>query len=211
VHVPQTILILALFTSAIVIVRIRWNHLPSGFKRGLILFATASIGLMAICFLGRISTLSDRLNAAVYWSAILSYIFFVVLFTRLRPQWLTSLIAIVLILPLLAASAILPLAAIFSNLPHNIKPLGNGLVSDLVPIDSVTPSAGGADITIYRRVSWLPFLQRRHQGARYFSTQCDTSAAYAVPQPDLVHILMVCPALPGRPPEERRSLIVKLY
>jgi hypothetical protein len=211
VHVPQTILTLTLFTLAIVFVRIRWHRLSRRFKRCLILLAAASIGLMAIAALGRISTTSDHVNAAIYWSAVLSYIFFVVLFTLLRPRWLTSLIALVLVLPLLAASAILPLGAIFANLPHYTTPLGNGFVSDRVPIDAVTPNARGADFAIYHRFSWLPFVQRRHQGARYFSTRCDATAAYAVLQPDHVHILMVCPALPGQPAEEGVSLIVTLY
>jgi hypothetical protein len=211
VHVPQTILILALFTLAIVIVRIRWDRLSSRLKHFLIFCAVASIAVMTIGALSRINTTSDPFNTIVWWCATLSYIFFVILFTRLRPLWLTSLIASVLILPLLSASAILPLAAFFSNLPHHITPLGNGLVSDLVPIDSITPNAGGADLTIYRRFSRLPFLQLRRQGARYFSTQCKASDAYAVLQADNVHILMVCPALPGHLPVDGRSLIVKLY
>jgi hypothetical protein len=211
VHVPQTILTLTLFTLAIVFVRIRWDHLSATFKRGLILFASVSVGLMAMSSIGKVSTTVDRLNSAIYWCAVLSYIFFVVLFTRLRPHWLTTLIAIVLILPLLSDSFFLPLAGIFSNLPHDTKPLGNGLVSDLVPIDAITIGARGADMGIYRRLSWLPLLQRRRQAARYFSTQCNASAAYAVLQPDLIHILMVCPALPDHPPDDTRSLVVKLY
>ncbi len=210
-HVPATILTLALFTALFVLLRIRWPHLSHRFKRLLVLFATASIALMAIAFVSRISTTSDHINTTVYWCAVLSYIFFVVLFTRLRPMWLTTLIAVVVILPLLSASAILPLAAIFANQPHNIKPIGDNLVSDLVPIDAITAGASGADLTIYRRASWAPFLQRKGMGVRYFNTQCDTSSAYAILQPDLIHVLMICPAKPGRPPQDGRSFLVRLY
>ena len=191
--------------------RIRWYRLSRAVKRCLILLAAFSLGLMAFVSLGKISTTSDHLNALLDWCAVLSYVFFVVLLTLLKPRWLTSLIAIMLILPLLAASAILPLSTIFVNLPHHITPLGDGLVSDRVPIDAVTPGASGADLAIYRRFSWLPHFQRRHQAARYFNTQCDAAAAYAVLQPDHIHVLMSCPPLPGHSPEDARSLVVKLY
>lgn len=202
---------LALFSALFVLLRIRWSRLPQRFRRLLFVVAIASIALMAFAFVTRISTPHDHLNYAVYWCAVLSYIFFVILCTRLRPIWLTSLIAIVLILPLLSASALLPLAEIFASQPHHIQPIGDNLVSDLVPNDAVTDGASGADITIYRRASWAPFLQRRHQAARYFNTQCNTSAAHAILQPDHRSVLMICPALPGHPPEDGRSAIVKLY
>jgi hypothetical protein len=211
VHVPATILTLALFTALFILLRIRWPHLSHKFKRLTVLLAIASIALIAIASISRISTTSDHINVAACWCAVLSYIFFVILFTRLRPTWLTTLIAIVVILPLLSASAILPLAAIFSNRSHNIKLIGDNLVSDLVPIDAVTAGASGADLTIYRRASWAPFLRRKYQGIRYFNTQCDTSSAHAILQPDLTHLLMVCPAKPGRLPQEGRSAIVRLY
>jgi hypothetical protein len=211
VHVVPTIITLTLFTLAIVLLRIRWDVLPPTLKRLLVRFATGAIGLMVFAYVSRISTTFDHLNIVVYWCAVLSYIFFVVLCTRLHPIWLTSLIAIVLILPLLSASALLPLADIFSNLPHHITPIGNGYFSDVTPIDSVTKSAGGADIAIYRRLPWLPFLRRRHQGVRFFITQCDAPSAYAILQPDQHHILMACPALPGHPPSDTRGDIVPLY
>jgi hypothetical protein len=210
VHVPATILTLALFTALFVLLRIRWPHLSHRVKRLLVLSAIASIALMAIAFASGISTTSDHINTAAYWCAVLSYIFFVVLFTRLRPMWLTTLIAVVVILPLLSASAILPLAAIFSNQPHHIRPIGDNLISDLVPIDAVTAGASGADLTIYRRASWAPFLQRKVHNGRNFNTQCDASASYAILQPDHHHLLIVCPAAPGHPREEGHSLIVDI-
>jgi len=81
----------------------------------------------------------------------------------------------------------------------------------VVAIDAITPGASGADIAVYRRLSWVPFLQRRVQGTRFFNTQCDASAAYAVLLADNYHLQMVCPALPGTPSANRRDLIVALY
>jgi hypothetical protein len=209
VYIPLTLVTLALCTALIVVLRIRWGRLSSKLKRRLIVLCLVPVALLLFSVATRLTTTSDHLNTAVYWGFVLGYIFFVSLFTLLRPVWLTSLIAIILILPLLSASAILPLAAIFSRQTHRRTDIGDGLVSDLVPLDNVTHDGSGADIVVYRRISWAPFLQRREQGARYFNTQCNASAAYAVLQPDGYHLRMVCPAAPGTATD--RDMIVKLY
>jgi len=211
VHVPATIATLAFFTAVIVLLRLRWTRLPGGLKRLLILFGIASIAVVLFAQATRLYTTHDGLNAIVYWCSILSYIFFVVLFTLLRPRWLTWLIAVVLLLPLLSASPILPLGAVFSHLPHRTQPIGDNLVSDLVPIDAATPGASGADLVIYRRFTWAPFLQHRYISSRYFDTQCDTAAAYAILQPDHRNVLMVCPAAPGHPLEDGRAFVMNLH
>ena len=208
---PLTLATLALFTGAIVVLRIRWRRLAHKTRHRLIFCALLPVVLLLFAFGARITTTIDHLNTLVYWGFVLGYIFFLSLFTLLRPVWLTSLVAIVLALPLLSASAIFPLAAIFSRQPHHIRAIGGGLVSDVVAVDAITPGASGADITVYRRLSWAPLLQRRVQGTRYFNTQCDASAAYAVLLPDNYHLHMVCPATPGLPPADHRDLIVKLY
>jgi hypothetical protein len=208
---PLTLATLALFTGAIVVLRIRWRRLARKTRHLLVFCALVPVVLMLLAFAARITTTIDHLNTLVYWGFVLGYIFFVSLFTLLRPVWLTSLIAIVLLLPLLSASALFPLAAIFSRQPHHVKAIGGGLVTDVAAIDSITPGASGADIAVYRRLSWAPILQRRVQGARYFNTQCDASAAYAVLLPDNYHLHMVCPTTPGMPPADRDDLIVKLY
>ncbi len=59
VHVPAAIATLLLFTTIFVLLRICWSRLPRTFKRGLILFAMASIVLMAIASAVRISTTHD--------------------------------------------------------------------------------------------------------------------------------------------------------
>jgi hypothetical protein len=210
VHVPLTIFTLALFTAAIVLLRLRWQRLSRNWKQRLIRFGIASIGTLLLTVLARVSTTSDQVNVLVYWCCILSYIFFVVLFTLIRPYWLTSLIAVILLVPLLSSSAILPLGAIFAHQQHHETALGAGLTSDLVTIDPLAPAATGADLSIYRRPAWAPFLQRKLFGARYFDTECHASAAIATLQPDRRGVLMICPAAPDRPPADRRSYLLPL-
>ncbi|MCU1321324.1 MAG: hypothetical protein JWM43_973 [Acidobacteriaceae bacterium] len=210
-HVPATLAALLLCTLAIVLLRLRWPYVPHKTKRLLIVAAIASTLVLGFSRLASLSTIFDHLNTAVYWAFVLSYIFLLALFTRLKPRWLTTLIAIILVVPLLSASAFLPLAEIFSSQPHRIQALGENFVSDLVPVDALTSGASGSDMNIYRRIAWIPFLQRRYMGTRYFNTQCNSSAAYAVLQPNHRSILMVCPAVPGLPPEEGRSIVLNLY
>jgi hypothetical protein len=211
VHIPLTLAALILFTAVIVVLRLRWPRLSRKLKRRLIFVALVPVILLLFAVATRLNTTSDHLNTAVYWEFVLGYIFFVVLFTLLRPVWLTSLVAIILLVPLLSASAIFPLAAIFSRQAHHIQYIGNGLVSDLVDVDAVTQGASGADLNIYRRLAWAPFLQRKVQGARYFNTQCNASAAYAITLPDNLHLRMICPAMSGTPPESKLDVVVKLY
>ena len=210
-HVLPTIFTLALFTAAIVLLRLRWQRLSGNLKQRLICLGIASISTLCLAVLSRVSTTNDQVNVLVYWCCILSYIFFVVIFTLIRPYWLTLLIAVILVVPLLSSTAILPLDAIFVHQQHQETALGAGLTSDLVPIDPpLAPAATGADLSIYRRPAWAPFLQRKLFGARYFDTECHSSAAFATLQPDRHSVLMVCPATPDRPPADGRSYLMPL-
>jgi peptidoglycan/LPS O-acetylase OafA/YrhL len=209
VHIPITLAALTFFIAAIVVLRLRWRRLNIKLKRLLIVIALIPVMLALFSVATRISTTSDHLNSAVVWGFAIGYIFFVILFTLLRPVWLTSLIAAILLLPMSAASAIFPLADLFSNRHHHMQFFGNGLVSDLVSVDAVTPGASGADLNVYRRFTWAPFLQRKVESARYFNSQCDSFASYVTTLPD-DHLRIVCPATPGMPPESKIDMVVKI-
>lgn len=156
------------------------------------------------------STASIRWNAALYWVSIASYEFLLILFTRLRPRWLTLTIAIILILPILSASVFLPLAALFNPPPVTTAVLGDHLISERTPWGSGPLATTGTDLTVYYQPAWAPFLHRRRRSARYFGGQCDAAGAYAVLQPDHESVLMCCPASPDQPPDSGHHLIVKL-
>lgn len=209
-HVPVTLATLILLTAALILLRLRWHHLHANAKRLLILFAVFSIITTVFILTTKISTISFLFNAFLYWCFVLSYIFLVLLFTLLRPKLLSAVIAVVLILPLLSASAFLPLTMLFANPPRVVQTLGDNLVSERTPIDALTPTASGADLTVYYRPTWAPFLQKNKLGSRYLNSQCDANASYAVLRPDHASVLMVCPASPGLSPEKGRQFIIKL-
>ncbi|HZY63005.1 MAG TPA: hypothetical protein VFE38_10790 [Edaphobacter sp.] len=198
-------------TGALVILRLRWTHLTPRTHRVLIRCACAVIVFYLLITASRWSTSSSHLNAFIYWAAIAAYEFFLLLFTLLRPRWLTVLIAIVLLLPLLSASAFLPLAELFDPAPHTITSIGLNLITDRVPWGSGGKGSSGTDIAVYSHPSWTHLLQRRRQASRYYNSQCDANRATATLEPDGRHVLMSCPAAPGQPPESAHNLVVKLY
>lgn len=208
---PLTFAVLAILTGALIVLRLSWSRFSRKTHNIFIGCACAALTLHAFTFVTGWSTSSDHLNAAIYWGAIAGYEFFVLLFTLLRPRWLTAIIAVVLILPILSASPFLPLASLFDSAPHTIVSIGPNFISDRVPWGSGTASTSGFDLTVYSHPSWTHLFRRRRQASRYFSGQCDASQASATLQPDGKHVLMSCPAAPNQPPDTARNLVVKLY
>lgn len=209
-HVPLTLAALALLTVILVLLRIRWPHLSPHTRSTFIACACATLALFVARAVTHWSPVSIRLNALCNWSGFAGYEFLIILFTLLRPRLLTSLIAAILILPILSASTLLPLTELFDHLPQTTTSLSDNLVSarTLIHRSSIAPDA--ADLEIYYRTAWLPHLQRRVQGTRFFDTQCDASRSFAVLQPDHKNVLLTCPALPTQPPTtavvERRPI-----
>jgi hypothetical protein len=208
---PLTFAALALLTVALILLRLRWAHLSPKTHEILIACACVALGLYAFSAVTRWSTSSNHLNAALYWFAVAAYEFFLLLFTLLRPRWLTTIIAVVLILPILSASPFLPLADLFDPAPHTIVSIGSNFISERTPWGTGTAPSSGFDLVIYSHPSWTHVLRRRRQACHYFSGQCDASRASATLQPDGKHVLMSCPAASNQQPGAGRSLVVKLY
>src|SRR3982074_3271480 len=111
-NLPLTFAALVALTGALVLLRIFWPRFAQRTRSLLLACACIVPTLYVIAAATRWSTSSLRWNAAFYWGFIASYEFLLILFTRLRPRWLTSIIAIILILPILSASVFLPLVAL---------------------------------------------------------------------------------------------------
>lgn len=203
--------VLAGLTGVLVLVRIFWTHIPRLVRSLLVTCAVIVPVVFGIASATRWSASSLHANYGLYWLCVLSYEFLLILFTRLRPRWLTSIIAVVLILPLLSASIFLPLALFFMNLSTTTARLGDSIVSERVPWGTGPVETSGTDLTIYYQPRWMPVLRRRLLSARYYGGQCDAWAAYAVVQPDQRSVLMVCPASPRLGPDSARSIVLPLY
>jgi hypothetical protein len=208
---PLTFAALALLTGALILLRVRWRHLSQKTHKALIVCAIAAIVLYLFTLATGWNTAFYHLNAGLYWLAVAGYEFFVLLFTLLRPRWLTAIIAAVLLLPLLSASPFLPLADLFNPAPHTIVSIGGNFVTDLTPWGAGGAGSSGFDLVVYSHPSWTHLLRRRRQASRYYNGQCDAARAFATMQPDGRHVLMSCPAAPDQQPDAARNLVVKLY
>jgi hypothetical protein len=136
---------------------------------------------------------SSLLRVAIYWGAMTSYEFFILLFTLIRPRWLTSMIAAILILPLLSASIFLPLDVLFDRSPRHIQVLGGPISIETVPWDSVLHGTSGVDAEIIQTSSRVPFMRRHLGGVRFYSKQCNTTALVITLAPDHRSIFFHCP------------------
>jgi hypothetical protein len=210
-HLPFTFASFALLTAGIVLLRLFWQRLSFRVHCFIVILACAALFLLALSLATKWTIYPDSFNAALYWSALAGYEFFLVLFTLLSPKWLTSIIAIILIAPLLSATIFLPLAHLFDTAPYQTLPLGDRFVSVRTPWSMEATNGSGVDLKIYWRPSWTPFLQRQVQGARYYNSQCDTGASFAVLQPDHKSVLMNCPAGANQQASAARSLVVKFH
>jgi hypothetical protein len=210
-HLPLTFASFALLTAGMVLLRIFWHCLSPKVHRLVTALACAALFFLALSIVTKWTLYPAYLNAALAWCAVAGYEFFLILFTQLRPKLLTSIIAVILIIPLLSASFFLPLARLFDTNPCRTVPLGGKFVSVRAPWGVGTGNNSGVDLTIYWRPSWAPFLQRSVQGVRYYNSQCDTGASFAVLQPDHKSVLMNCPAAPNQQASAARSLVVKFH
>lgn len=208
---PPTFALFVVLTGALIALRLTWSRISSKNHRILIACACAVLLVYAFTFVTGWSTSSDHFNAALYWFAIAGCEFFIILFTLLRPRWLTTIIAIILMVPILSASPFLPLTELFNPAPHTIVSIGTNLVSDRAPWNGGRSANSGFDLTIYSYPSWTHFLRHRRQASRYYNEQCNAAQASATLQPDHKHVLMSCPAAPGQPLSSARDLVVKLY
>ena len=210
-HVPLTLATLAVLTCGLVLLRLRWYRLSSRVRRACVAIA---IFFLVLCGLGTAtgwSSTSITFNSILVWSSYLGYIFLVLLFTLLRPRWLSVTIAIVLILPILSSSLLLPLADIFDMTPTTKVDLGHQVQSVTIPFVNA-PFNAGADIAVYHLPAYMPFLRHRIFSARFYDTQCHTAelAAAVQSEPQPSRIVIRCPALPLQAPDSAHILKIPL-
>jgi hypothetical protein len=209
-NLPLTFGVLVALTGFLVWFCFYWPRVPHRVQRILIALACFFPALSVFEIATQWSTASIRVNAGFYWLAVAGYEFLLILFTRLKPRWLTTMIAVILILPLLSASAFLPLTDLFTPPPATRADLGRNMYSERTPWGSGSVASRGTDLGIYYRPPWAPFLRRRRQSCRYFGGQCDAWSAFAELEPDGKNVMMACPADRGNPASSAHHFVVPL-
>lgn len=210
-HLPLTFGLVAALMAALVLLSVYWLCIPGAVRKALIIFAIIVPVIFFLAYVTKWRASPDRINYLFCWGFLASWGVWLVLFSRLKPRWLTAITAVVLMLPaVLSASILFPLALTFDSAPATTISLGDHIVSERTPWGAGTAETTGTDLTLYYQPGWMPLLRRSLRSARYYNGQCDANAAYAVLQPDGWHVEMVCPAASYLPGDSARSITLPL-
>jgi hypothetical protein len=199
-YIPLTTAALALLTVAMFLLRIFWSRVPPRLKSILIRASIAMIVLHGLFVATKWTTTSDRLNVLINWLAIAGYELLVLFFSRLSPRWLTIPSATILLIPLFASSILLPLVPLFQSGSPQKVPIDNHFFYEVRPWRNTGGGNTGADVLIYYRPSFAPFLRRRVQTIPFNNQECNANAAFAIPLPASKNFLGRCPHWPTQPP-----------
>jgi hypothetical protein len=201
-HVPITTATLALLTFAILLLRVFWPRVPARVRFYLIRAAVVLLTVHIIFTVTKWGTTSDRVNVMIKWLAVASYELLLLLFTGLRPRWLTSTCGVILLVPVFASSVLLPLTYLFDTSINKPTSIGNNLSYQRVlwGDGNDTSANSGSDIVLSYRPRFVPFLRRYLRSVPFNNQQCDAGAAYAVLGPAPKTVLARCPHRPSQNP-----------
>jgi hypothetical protein len=176
-HLPITFGLLGLLTAAVLLLRLCWWRLPRWVRRSLIVLAAAMV-MMRIASDGlQWSTVSTRLNALLSWGAVGGYEILLARFSLMRPQWLTSLSAIVLLAPLIGSALMLPLTRVFDWSHADISSIGGSYIVEKSPWDTDAAGNTGVDLIVFYSPRFAPFLRHLRERASFSSAECRTEDA----------------------------------
>jgi hypothetical protein len=198
-YLPITLASVLLLTFVILLLRIFWLRVPATLRLYLI-WAAVAVMLVDIALTAtKLEVASDRMNVILKWLAIASYLLLLMLFTRLSPRWLTSICGLILLVPVFAASFLMPLAPLFDPATHALVPITSNLAYQKLPWggDEVGENSG-IKLVVYSRPRFAPFLRRDAQLIFLNNRQCHTDEAVAVPGPNPRVVLVQCPRWPAQ-------------
>lgn len=205
-HVPLTIGVLSLLTGAILVLRLLWWRLPLLLRRLVLGFAVAMVLIRFSFLASQWSMTSTRLNAVLCWIAVAGYEILLARFSLMRPRWLTSISAVVLLIPLLGSTLLIPLTRIFDWAPADISPIGGNYICEKSPWDTDSSGNAGVDLVVYYRPPLAPFLRHVVQRSSFSDDQCDSAASSVVADTTLKVIHFRCPGRPGKQQDIEHTL-----
>lgn len=201
-YVPSTIAVLGLLTGLVILLRSFWWRLPQGWRRVLLAIALVGAVLPVLSVVAHWETTSARMNTLLHWIAVAGYELVLMRFSLMRPRWLTTICAVILVLPIFGASLLLPLTEIFKPNDSEVFEIGDRYLYERSPWATTGSEVPGFDVTIYYRPRIAPFLRHRVQLSAFNSEQCNASASTASILPGARQVLFHCPAKPGQAPVE---------
>jgi hypothetical protein len=209
-HVPLTLALLAALTAVALLLRMRWPVLSRRWRTVVLGLAFSALLVDAFMLVFKWEPNSELMFRLVNWTAVAAYLSLLALWTRMAPRWLTTLSAIVLVLPLLGPTLLYQISAIFDESPHVSSPLGDSLYVIRTPWRAVFGGTSGVDLNFYYRPAWLPLVRHGVHFARLYNGQCNTSDVSVVLSPDHTRAMVHCPPWPGQSAEQSYDLILPM-
>jgi hypothetical protein len=205
-HVPLTFALLALITGIIVALRFVWWRLPLWLRSFALVTSVAMFLIRFLFIVSHWSMASTRINALLCWTSVVGYEVILVRFSLMRPRWLTSLSALILLVPLFGSTLLLPLTRIFDWSPADISAIGGPYICEKSEWDTSAVGNTGMDLIVFYRPPFAPFLRHLVQRAAFSDDQCDSAASSAVA--DVTHkvVHFHCPGRPGKQPDIELTL-----
>jgi hypothetical protein len=119
----------------------------------------------------------------------------------MRPRWLTSISAIVLVVPLIGSTLLIPLTRIFDWSADDISELAGPYILERNPWDTSESGNAGVDLYVYYRPRLIPLIRHMSQRASFGDDVCNPSAASVEVDPKKRTVHFHCPARgDGKPP-----------
>jgi hypothetical protein len=173
-----TTAVLASLTLAIIFLRVFWARVPTR-ARSFLIYTGLTMMLIHIAFsVTKWNTISDRLNCIINWGAVAGYLLIIVLFTLHPPKWLTTISAIILILPVFASNILLPLRDVFLPVPSVIRINNRYVYAKSVWTEQGENQNSGADLMVFYQPRFAP-MRRKIQRANFNDMQCDAATSSA--------------------------------
>ncbi len=196
-QISLILIALAVLVAILLVLRSRWTTMRSRPRSVILGLALSAIAIFLGGYATHWATVSDRVNSAVYWAAVASYLLLLTIHSLTRPRWLTVATAIILGLPVFASSIFIPLGGIFGPSPRRVLPLGDNLYVSWQPFHELGTMTSGVDLEILYRPSLLPFLQHTRLGGRFYDLRCNAAATEVALQPDRQSVFVQCPPWPN--------------
>ncbi|WP_263366174.1 hypothetical protein [Edaphobacter bradus] len=202
-YIPLTMAALALLTTAMIVLRFFWWHLPERLQT-LLIGAGVTLTLLRVLFAAtQWSMTSGRMNALLNWAAAAGFEIVLVRFSLMRPQWLTVLCALILLTPTFGSSLLMPLTLLFEPQPAEISSIGGPYMSERIAWEVWGDQNSGFDVMVYYKPPFAPFLHHLVQRFAFNTVQCDAAKSSAIADPNAKTVQFICPGHPGQQTLER--------
>jgi hypothetical protein len=206
-----TTAVLALLTLAIIMLRVFWSRVPPKVRAFLVRAGLVMILIHVAFAATKWSTTSERLNSIINWGAVAGYQLIIVLFTLQRPRWLTTISAIILILPVFASNILLPLGDLFKPVSPSITRIDSRYIyAKNLWNESGENQNSGADLMVFYQPRFVP-LRRKVQRATFNDMQCSSSASSVSIDRARKIIHFHCPALSTPAGSDPIDLLLPLH